>query len=70
MKTKTIIVAAIAVSIMSIGFAQEKELPPEVPDTFDLEIAKGFALTNNFAIRRAIEQIEELCTRAEGMAGA
>jgi|TARA_B110000495_G_C23034888_1_gene617686 outer membrane protein len=59
MKTKTIIVAAIAVSIMSIGFAQEKELPPEVPDTFDLEIAKGFALTNNFAIRRAIEQIEE-----------
>ncbi|MGK0239305.1 MAG: outer membrane protein [Candidatus Pelagisphaera sp.] len=53
------IVAVIAVSIFSIGFAQEKELPPEVPDTFDLEIAKGYALENNFAIRRAIEQIEE-----------
>ncbi len=59
MKTRTIIVAAIAVSIMSIGFAQERELPPEVPDTFDLETAKQYALVNNFAIRRASEQIEE-----------
>jgi outer membrane protein len=58
MKKLTAIIIAVSVSIMSIGTAQE-ELSPEVPDTFDLETAKAFALENNFAIRRAIEQIEE-----------
>ena len=36
-----------------------EDLPPEVPDTFDLNTARSYALENNFAIRQAVEQIEE-----------
>lgn len=43
----------------SFARAQGSDLPPEVPDTFDLATAKAYALENNFEIRRAIEQIEE-----------
>jgi len=43
----------------SFAVAQDSDLPPEVPDTFDLATAKAYALENNFEIRRAIEQIEE-----------
>ncbi len=35
------------------------DLPPPVPDTFDLQTALNYALENNFAIRQAVEQIEE-----------
>ncbi len=48
----------IFVSAITASFGQG-ELPPEVPDTFDLTTALSFALDNNFNIRRAIEQIEE-----------
>ena len=37
----------------------EEDLPPEVPDSFDLNTARTYALENNFAIRQAVEQIEE-----------
>lgn len=46
------------VSTLPLSFGQE-ELPPEVPDTFDLDTALSFALQHNFRIRQAIEQIEE-----------
>ncbi len=52
-------VIGISILFFSICYSQEHPPPPEVPDTFDLETAKRYALENNFAIRRAIEQIEE-----------
>jgi outer membrane protein len=48
----------IFVSTITASFAQE-DLPPEVPDTFDLNTARSYALKNNFAIRQAVERIEE-----------
>ena len=48
----------IFLSTITASFGQE-ELPPEVPDTFDLNTARSYALENNFAIRQAVEQIEE-----------
>jgi len=48
----------IFVSTITASFGQE-DLPPEVPDTFDLNTARSYALKNNFAIRQAVERIEE-----------
>jgi len=56
-KAKMLAVSILA-SAITASFGQD-ELPPEVPDTFDLNTALSYALDNNFNIRRAIEQIEE-----------
>ncbi|OUW17071.1 MAG: transporter [Opitutales bacterium TMED158] len=53
------LLVGLSMTAMTVADTRNTELPPEVPDTFDLETAKAYALENNFAIRRAIELIEE-----------
>ncbi len=51
--------SSLFVSAGLLGQDGNGDVTPDVPDTFDLQTAISYALENNFAIRQAIEQIEE-----------
>ena len=54
-----VVATCVLISSAPVLSQNNADVPPPVPDTFDLETALSYALDNNFAIRQAVEQIEE-----------